>query len=115
MRIEHRLSQRISFKEPIKYGLDNPAFSCHTFDLSAVGIGIITSKVFPQDTELVFDMYMGDEVIRVEGLVARVTPIPSGTASIMGVKISSRLDHIKHIYSKMLNKQHHFHKITKTG
>lgn len=112
MRIEHRLSQRIPFREPIKYGLENPTFSGYTFDLSEGGIGIITSKVFPPDTELVFDVYMGDDVIRVEGLVARVTPMLSGTASIMGVKISGRTDDIKHIYIQRLNKQHYFNKIT---
>jgi len=112
MRLERRLSQRISIKEPIKYGLDTPTFSGYTFDLSEGGIGIITNKVFPPDTELVFDMYMGNRIIRIEGLVARVTPKLSGTASIMGVKISGRADDIKHIYMQRLNKQHYFNKIT---
>ncbi|MGE5443549.1 MAG: PilZ domain-containing protein [Ignavibacteriales bacterium] len=78
MRIEHRLSQRIPFREPIKYGLENPVFSGYTFDLSEGGIGIITIKAFPRDTELVFDTYMGNQVIRIEGLVARVTPFNLG-------------------------------------
>jgi PilZ domain-containing protein len=112
MKIEHRLSQRIPFREPIKYGLDYPTFSGYTFDLSEGGIGIITSKVFPPDTELVFDMYMGEGVSRVEGVVARVTPILSGAASIMGVKISGRTDDIKHIYMQRLNKQHHLDRTT---
>ena len=110
--IERRLSQRIPFREPIKYGQGYPAFSGYAFDLSEGGIGIITSKVFPRDTELVFDMYMGNEVIRVEGLVARVTPILSGAASIIGIKISGRTDHIKHIYMQRLNNQHHLDKTT---
>ncbi|MGE5444538.1 MAG: hypothetical protein ACM3SR_08045, partial [Ignavibacteriales bacterium] len=63
-------------------------------------------------TELVFDMYIGDEVIRVEGVVARVTPIFSGIASIMGVKFQGRTDHIKHIYRERLNKQHSLDKVT---
>ena len=42
------------------------------------------------------------DVIRVEGIVARVTPIFSGTASIMGVKISGRTDDIKHIYRQYM-------------
>ncbi len=73
---------------------------------------IITTKVFPLDTELVFDMYDGNKVIRIEGLVSRVTPILSGTASIMGIKISGRTDEIKHIYTKKLNKHHYWDKIT---
>ena len=114
MMIEHRLSRRIPFREPIKYGLDNTTFSGYACDISEGGIGIITSKVFPPDTELVFDMYMGDEVIRIEGLVARVTPILSGMTSIMGVKFQGRTDHIKHIYMQRLINQHHFDKITET-
>jgi PilZ domain-containing protein len=110
MMIERRLSQRIPFREPIKYGLHNPTFPGYTFDLSEDGIGITPTKVFPPDTQLVFDMYIGDEVIRVEGLVARVTPILSGMASIMGVKFQGRTDHIKHIYMQRLNKQHHLDK-----
>ncbi len=112
MRIEHRLSQRIPFREPIKYGLDYPAFSGYTFDLSEGGIGIITSKVFPPDTELVFDMYMGEGVRRVEGIVARVTPILSGAASIMGLKITGHTDDIKHIYMQRLNKLPNSNKAT---
>jgi PilZ domain-containing protein len=112
MTIERRLSQRIPFREPIKYGPDHPTFSGYTFDLSEGGIGIITNKVFPPDTELVFDMYAGDQVIREEGLVARVTPILSGTASIMGVKIPGRADDIKDIYMQRLNKQHYINTIT---
>jgi PilZ domain len=109
---EHRLSRRIPFREPIKYGLDNPTFSGYACDISERGIGITTSNVFPPDTELVFDMYMGNQVIRVEGLVARVTPILSGVASIMGIKISGRTDDIKHIYMRKLSKQHHLDKTT---
>jgi hypothetical protein len=94
--------------------MDNPAFSGYACDLSEGGIGITPTKVFPPDTELVFDMYIGDEVIRVEGVVARVTPIFSGIASIMGVKFQGRTDHIKHIYMQRLINQHHFDKITET-
>jgi hypothetical protein len=110
MIIEHRLSQRISFREPIKYGLDDPTFTGYTFDLSENGIGIKASKVFPPDTKLVFDMYMGDDVIRIEGVVARVRPILSEVISIMGVKFSGRADRIKHIYVQRLNKQHYLDK-----
>ena len=110
--IERRLSKRIPFREPIKYGLHNPTFPGYTCDLSEGGIGVTPTKVFPPDTELVIDMYIGDEVIRVEGVVARVTPIFSEMASIMGVKFQGRTDHIKHIYMQRLNNQHNFNKIT---
>jgi hypothetical protein len=113
MRIERRLSQRIPFIEPIKYGLDDhPTFTGYTCDISESGIGIKASKVFPPESEILVDMYIGDEVIRVEGLVARVTPILSGAASIMGVKISGRTDHVKQSYMQRLNEPHHLDKTT---
>ncbi len=109
---EHRLSQRIPFREPIKYGLDNPTFSGYTCDISRSGIGIKASKVFPPDSEIVVDMYIGDEVIRVEGIVAQVTPILSEMTSIMGLRISGRTEHVKQIFMQRLNKQHHLDKTT---
>jgi hypothetical protein len=68
--------------------------------------------VFSLESEIVVDMYIGDEVIRVKGIVARVTPILSGAASIMGVKISGRTDNIKHIYTQTLSKRPHLDKTT---
>jgi hypothetical protein len=56
MMIEHRLSQRIPFREPIKYGMHNPTFPGYTFDLSEGGMGITPTKVFPPDTELILVM-----------------------------------------------------------
>jgi PilZ domain-containing protein len=113
MKIEHRLSQRIPFKEPIKYGLDdNPTVSAYTCDISRSGIGIKASKVFPPESEIVVDMYIGDEVIRVEGIVARVTPILSGMTSIIGLNISGRTDRVKRIFMQRLNKQKHMDETT---
>jgi hypothetical protein len=75
-----------------------------------VELALKSVKFFSPDTELVFDLYMGDEVIRVEGLVARVTPILSGIDSIMSIKFSGRTDHIKHKYLQMLNRHRQFDK-----
>lgn len=72
--------------------------------LASNEIGIKASDVFPPESELIFEMQIVDEVIKVESLVERVTAILFWMASISGIKISVRADEIKRIYTQGLKK-----------
>jgi PilZ domain-containing protein len=96
--VDRRLSNRIPLKRKIKYGLSNPTLSGYTFNISENGVGIKTNRVLPPKSKVLVDIYMGDKVVRIEGIVARVSSILAERVSSMGIRLTSRTDQIKSIY-----------------
>jgi Tfp pilus assembly protein PilZ len=101
-----RLSKRIPFRHKIKYGFWSSVWIGRTVNLSEGGIGIKANRAFPHGSKIVALLYMDDEVIEIEGVIAWVSPLPeilSTTAlSTMGIKFLSGVDKIKHILRQML-------------
>jgi PilZ domain-containing protein len=109
-----RLSNRILLKQKIKFGPSKPTLSGYTFNISESGIGIRTNTVLPPKSMVLVDIYMGDKVVRVEGMIAWVSSILPEKVSTMGIRLTSRTDDIKRIYetrsalSKKLFGSHQF-------
>jgi hypothetical protein len=104
---ERRLSRRIPFRKKVKYGLSEPSFLGYAFNLSEDGVGIKVHKVFPPHSRIVFHIYMDrvgledgsvDEAIKLEGIVAWISPTLPRILPTMGIKFSSCTDDIKRIY-----------------
>jgi hypothetical protein len=96
--MDRRLSNRVPLKRKIKYGLSKPTLSGYTFNISENGMGIKVSRVLLPKSIVLVDIYMGDKVVRVEGMIAWVSSILPEKASTMGIRLTSRTDDIKRIY-----------------
>jgi Tfp pilus assembly protein PilZ len=102
-----RLSTRIPFRNKIKYGFWSSVWIGRTVNLSEGGIGIKANRAFPRGAKITVLLYMDDQVIEIEGIIAWVSPLPdilSATAlSTMGIRFLSGADKIKHISRQMLD------------
>jgi PilZ domain-containing protein len=110
MVVNRRASRRIPFRKKVRYGLfdsPNSAFAGYTFNLSEGGIGIKAHRVFPARSKISIQLHMNDadleessmnDIIKLEGTVAWVSPILPGILPTMGVKFSNRSSDIKQIY-----------------
>ncbi len=101
--MERRLSRRIPFRKRIKYGLSHSTQGGFTFNLSENGIGVKSDRVFATGSRIMIHIYMGDETIRLEGIVVWVSSTLAGILSTMGIKFLSRTDDIKRIYLGRIN------------
>lgn len=100
--VERRTSTRIPFRQRVKYGLNNHIFAGYTFNLSEHGIGITANKVFPPKSRISVNIFVGEEPLRLEGIVAWTSPVLPGIHSKMGVRFSSRTDDIKRVYHQKI-------------
>ncbi len=66
------------------------------------GIGFKANIAFPTGSTIVAMLYMDDEVIGSEGIIAWVSSLPE-ILSTMGIKFLSCADKIKHISRQMLD------------
>ena len=98
--VDRRLSKRISFRRKIKYGLSKPTFVGYSFNLSENGIGIRANKVFIKGSNVLVDIYLGEEIIRIEGIVARVYSRSPEIGSTIGIKFTSRRDYLRLYYKR---------------
>ncbi|MGE5446334.1 MAG: PilZ domain-containing protein [Ignavibacteriales bacterium] len=85
----------------------NYALAGYTFNLSEDGFCIRAQRVFPPRSKILIQIHLGgtdleesrmDEIIRVEGTVAWVSPVLPGIFSTMGIKFLRQSDGIKQIY-----------------
>ena len=101
-----RLSKRLPFRNEIKYGFWSSVWIGRTVNFSEGGIAIKANIAFPPGSKVVALLYMDDEVIELEGIVAWVSPLPeilsTMALSTMGMKFLSGADKIKHISRQML-------------
>lgn len=66
-------------------------------------MGIKADRVFHPQSRIMVHIYLGDEIIKLEGIVAWVSPALPGVISSMGIKFSSRTDDIKRVYQQRIN------------
>ena len=103
---DRRLSERIPFRNKIKYGFWSPVWIGNIVNLSEGGIGIKANRAFPPGSKIVALLYMDDQIIELEGIVAWVSPLPNTLStmavSTMGISFSSDTK-IKHIYRQIIN------------
>jgi len=94
------------FRNKIKYGFWSSVWIGLTVNLSESGIGIKANRAFPPGSKIVALLYMNDEIIEFEGIVAWVSPLPeilsAMALSTKGIKFSSGADKIKLISRQML-------------
>jgi len=71
-----RLSTRIPFRNKIKHGFWSSVWIGLTVSLSESGIGIKANRAFPPGSKIVALLYMNNEIIEFESIVAWVSPLP---------------------------------------
>ena len=107
MTSNRRLSARIPFRKRIKYGLSDHALAGYTFNLSEDGVGIKAHRVFPPRSKISIQIHVSgtdleessmNDIIKLEGTIAWVSPVLPGILSTMGIKFSRRSSDIRQIY-----------------
>lgn len=95
---DRRLSRRIPFRKKVKYGLPNPTFVGSTLNLSVNGIVIKAYIFFPPQSRIMIHIYVEDEIVILDGIVAWVSSTLPGIPSTMGIRFLGCTDDIKLIY-----------------
>lgn len=88
--VNNRLSERLSFKQKIKFGESTPRYRGYIFNISEEGIGVKTHKPLIPGSEIVFEIFLRNETYRLLGIVKWTSHIPKEAISAMGIKITSR-------------------------
>lgn len=101
---DRRISKRIPFRGKVKYGSSDPILGGYSFNLSEGGIGIKGHRMYPPQSKITIFLYLGDDTIRLEGVVRWVSPTLPGVRSSMGIKFTSRTDGIKSVYQQRINR-----------
>ena len=106
-----RLSERIPFRNMIKYGSWSPIWIGRTVNLSEGGIGIKADKILLPGSKIVALLHMDDEIIELEGVVEWVS-LPEALSTIMGlstigINFSCSADNIKCIYRQIISEVYH--------
>jgi PilZ domain-containing protein len=100
-----RLSERIPFRNKIKYGSWSHVWTGNTFNLSEGGIGIKADRFLLPGSKIVALLCIDDEIIELEGIVAWVS-VPETRSTIglstMGISLSGSNDNIKRIYRQII-------------
>lgn len=100
-----RYSERIQFKQKVKYGPDEEASTdALTVNLSASGIALRSYKTVPPGTNISVILFSGDKPIRLHGEVIWNTANNNGKHAEMGIKIISKRDEIFRLYHEHLQK-----------
>jgi PilZ domain-containing protein len=106
IRLNRRLSDRIPFRYKIKYGSWSPVWTGNTINLSEGGIGIKANKILLPESEIVTLLFMDDEMIKLEGIVAWVS-LPETLSiiglSTMGINFLGNTDNVKRIYQQIIS------------
>jgi len=96
-----RNSQRIRYKERIKYGdAGKPNTEGHTSNISKTGIGIKSYKALAPGSRISIVLYSGDNPIRLEGEVVWNCPPDQIAQAQMGVKVLSRTKELEKVYKQ---------------
>lgn len=66
---EKRLSKRMLLRKRVKFGSLNPTYHGFTFNVSEWGIGIKTYKPLIPKSQIIVDIFLGDEIHRIGGIV----------------------------------------------
>jgi len=98
---KRRLSKRLLFRKKIKYGVCKPKYNGLAFNISESGIGIKTNNPLMPKTRIIAYLFLGEETLRVLGVIQWSALGLDGYRSQMGIKIISRPEKINDIYSKL--------------
>jgi PilZ domain. len=102
--VDRRLSRRVLFRRKARFGSSDLQFSGYTSNISENGVRIESHRVLPSQSKVVVYIYISgngledgrmDEVIKLEGIVAWVSPTLPGIISKMGIKFSKGMDDTK--------------------
>ena len=101
---DRRLSERIPFRNLIKYGSLKPILMGRTVNLSEGGIEIKSDKFLFPESKIVAQVYMDDKIVELEGIVTWVSlpeTLDIKRLSKIGINFSSSTDNIKRIYRQI--------------
>jgi PilZ domain len=105
-----RLSERIPFRNKIKYGFWSSVWIGNTANLSEGGIAIKANRAFPTGSKIVALLYVDGKIMELEGIVAWVSTLPeilpTMALSTMGINFSSATDKIKQIYEQIISNKY---------
>jgi len=102
---ERRDTKRIPFRTKIKLGKDKAELIARTFNISELGIGIESRRIYPPDSKIVINIDDGSKSNKVCGKVTWAHSNLPGLPSTMGVRINETdINVIKEVYRKKSGK-----------
>ncbi len=93
--VDRRLSKRLISRKKIKFVIGKPNYIGLTFNISEGGIGFIANKPLMPGTQIIADLFLGEETLRILGVIQWSVLCLDGYRSRMGVKITSRPEKIR--------------------
>ncbi len=102
---ERRDTKRIPFRTKVKLGKDKTELIARTFNISELGIGIESRRIYPPGTKIVINIEDGSKSNIVSGKVTWAHSNLPGLPSRMGVRINETdINVIKEVYRKKSGK-----------
>lgn len=102
---ERRDTKRIPFRTKIKLGKDKTELIARTFNISELGIGIESRRIYPPDSKIFINLEDGSKINKVYGKVAWARSNLPGLPSKMGIRINETDNNIiKEVYRKKSGK-----------
>jgi len=105
--MESRSSKRLPFIRKTKFGESNPIYFGYTINISEGGVGFKTYTPLDPGSQIITEIFLGEEILRLTGVVKWESFSPYETISVMGIKITSHPEKIKDIYSKLASMNIH--------
>ena len=88
---DRRHSERIATRMKVMFGRSGPNFHGYTLNISERGFAIEAYFVFPPDSEICIDLYVGHEIVRLSGNVVWDVSYPNVFNSKMGIMLSQSI------------------------
>jgi len=88
--VNNRLSKRQNSGQKIKFGESDTKYSGYIFNISEEGIGVKTHNPLSPGSQIVAEIFLGQEIYKLLGIVRWTSHIPKEAISAMGIKITSR-------------------------
>ena len=91
---DRRLSERIPTKMKVMHGVSGPNFLGHTLNVSQNGLAIQSPVAFPYNFRIYIELYIGNEIAKLDGIVIWALFDQNGINSKMGIKLSQNISHL---------------------
>jgi hypothetical protein len=88
---DRRISERISARLKVMHGVSGANFLGYTLNISPNGLAIQSPLIFPSHRRICIDLYIGDEVTKLDGIVVWSSWDIQALNSKMGIRLSQDL------------------------
>lgn len=88
---DRRHSERVPTRMKVMHGRSGPNFHGYTLNISENGFAIESYFVFPPNSEICIDLYVGHEIVKLSGIVVWEISGLNVFNSKMGIQLSQKI------------------------